>query len=269
MFLFQPPMLSATIQADMLRAMKEARADELSTLRLLRSALKNKEIDLQRPATDEEVQAVIRAQIKQLDETIETCHAAGRADQATAALRERTQLSTYLPAQLSDEALTDVVKAVLAEQGITDPGQAQKAMGAIMKRVAGQADGNRVKAILGSCFVLLLCVFAVLSEATPLFAVSLEHVAAPGTIAKSVSQLIETPTPIFDLVARVMRILLLVVGLSSITKLLHGGFTIMLASGREETHHAGFQSMMVGMLGTMFVFVMFVFSSVVIERLAL
>jgi len=139
-------MLTDQITNDMKEAMKAQDAPRLSTIRMLKSALKNKQIELLHELSDEEAMAVIKTQIKQLKDAAETFRQAGRAETVEANEREVAVLEKYLPAQMDDAALIAVVKDALAAAGATSKADAGKAMGAAVKAVAGRADGSRVKA---------------------------------------------------------------------------------------------------------------------------
>ena len=134
------------INSDFITAMKEKKEVELSTLRLLRTALKNKQIDLMRELTEEDVLAVIRSQIKQSKDSIESFESANRNDLADKVKGELIFLERYLPAEMSDEDLEKTVREALALAGISAKVDMGRAMGAVMKAVAGKANGARVKA---------------------------------------------------------------------------------------------------------------------------
>lgn len=145
--------LTRQITDDMKAAMKAQEAAKLSTIRMLKTALKNKEIDLMHELTDDEALAVIRTQIKQLKDSAESFAAAGRADLADPVAGEIAVLEGYLPAQIPDEALAAKVREALAQAGITSKADAGKAMGVAMKAVAGLADGARVKKAVEAALV--------------------------------------------------------------------------------------------------------------------
>jgi len=137
-----------TINTDLTSAMKQKKEAELSTLRLLRSALKNKQIDLMRELKEEDVLAVIRTQIKQLKDALLSFETAGRADLIDKTKAELVVLERYLPAEMSDEDLEKTIRTALSEAGISTKADMGKAMGAVMKAVAGLASGNRVKELV-------------------------------------------------------------------------------------------------------------------------
>ncbi len=138
--------LVETIGKDMVAAMKEKKETDLSTLRMLKTALKNKQIDLMHELTDEEAMAVVKTMIKQTKDAMESFASANREDLSAQAKAELAVLERYLPAQLPEAELDALVKGALAEAGFSSKADMGKAMGAAMKAVAGRADGARVKA---------------------------------------------------------------------------------------------------------------------------
>lgn len=134
-----------SINADFISAMKEKHESELSTLRLLRAALKNKQIELMYEPKEEEIVAVVRTQIKQLKDALPSFESAGREDLVGKTKNELTVLEKYLPAEISDEELKKIIQESLATAGISSSAEIGKAMGTVMKAVAGRAGGSRVK----------------------------------------------------------------------------------------------------------------------------
>lgn len=135
------------INEDMKTAMKEKSEQALSTLRMVKSALKNKQIELIRELTDDEAMAVIQTQVKQLGEALDGAIKAGRTELEEAAKAELAILKSYLPAELSDEELVAAVREVLKDAGemATDVG---KLMGLVMAKVKGRANGQRVREVV-------------------------------------------------------------------------------------------------------------------------
>jgi uncharacterized protein YqeY len=138
--------LKDKLREDLSAAMK-ARDDVRSrTLRMVLTAVRNAEVagERARELSDDEVVTVLTREAKKRREAAEAFGRAGRAEQADAERAEGRVLEDYLPAQLSDEELAELVTAAIAEVGATEP----RAMGQVMKvltpRVAGRADGARV-----------------------------------------------------------------------------------------------------------------------------
>ncbi len=139
------PTLIQTIDLHFKEAMKTKDAERLSTLRLLRTALKNKQIDVGHDLVEEETIAVIKTMVKQYQDALNDFLNAGRTDLADRQQHELNILQAYLPAMLSREELEEIVRNAVHSSGVTDTG---KAMGLAMKAVAGRADGNEVRKIV-------------------------------------------------------------------------------------------------------------------------
>lgn len=133
------------VDADFKQAMKSKDELALSVLRLVRTALKNKQIELMRELKDEDAHAVLKTMIKQYQDAVSDFQSAGRQDLVERQQKEIDLISTYLPPAMAPEELEKIVKEAVTASGATDMG---KAMGAAMKAVAGRADGNEVRAIV-------------------------------------------------------------------------------------------------------------------------
>ena len=140
-------MILEKVKSDLKTAMKAGDKVKVSVLRMLISATKNREIELKRPLEDEETISSIRSQIKQLKESYEQFKRGKREDLAEKALLEINVLKTYLPPELDDKELEEIVKAVISEFGAT-----KKDFGRVMKevisRVSGRAEGKRINEIV-------------------------------------------------------------------------------------------------------------------------
>lgn len=133
------------IDADFKEAMKTKDELALSVLRLVRTALKNKQIDTQQALEEAEVHAVLKTMIKQYQDALSDFTNAGRRDLVERQQREIDLLVSYLPPALPQEELERIVTQAVKESGATDIG---KAMGAAMKVLQGRADGNDVRLIV-------------------------------------------------------------------------------------------------------------------------
>ena len=245
--------LSDKITSDMKEAMKAKNNATLSTLRLLRSAIKNKQIDLGHELSDEEVQAVVKSQAKQLKDAIESFSAGDREDLADKARSEVKILETYLPEEMSDEELEKIVKQTIEESGATSKADMGKVMGAAMKAVKGQADGNRVKEMVMKGLSVFVLAFGVLAMFTPDAHASIPILDAVETV------------PYMETMVRVVRVLLLAFGIMFVNKILHGGFSYSVASSRDETHTSAMKEVMGGVYGTVAVALLFSVATIVLE----
>jgi len=133
------------IDHDLKEALKSKDEIALSTLRLMRTALKNKQIDLQHELSEAEVGQVLKVMIKQYQDALADFSRAGRQDLIDRQQKEIDIVSQYLPPSLSEAELESIVREALAGSDVKDVG---KAMGLVMKAVAGRADGNQVRAIV-------------------------------------------------------------------------------------------------------------------------
>lgn len=126
-------------------AMKAKQEVVISTLRLIRTALKNRQIELQHELNDQEASAVLKTMIKQYQDALADFLRAGRQDLVERQQQEIDIIARYLPPGLSPDELERVVKESVLASGIKEVG---KAMGVAMKAVAGRADGNDVRRIV-------------------------------------------------------------------------------------------------------------------------
>lgn len=140
--------ISDTIDNALVSAQKEKDEVKVSTLRLLKSVVKNKEIEVGRRLTDDELQAVIIKSAKQRRESIEAYEKAGRGDLADREKTELSILSSYLPEQMSEDEVSKIVVEVLAEFGQVSQADTGRVIGAVMAKVAGRADGNLVSGVV-------------------------------------------------------------------------------------------------------------------------
>ncbi|MDD2785342.1 MAG: GatB/YqeY domain-containing protein [Patescibacteria group bacterium] len=136
------------ISVDLKEAMKNKNELELSVLRLMRTGLKNKEIELIHALSEEEAQSVIRTMIKQGKDALTDFTSAGRQDLIERQTGEIAILERYLPPSMSEAELEEICKKVIAESGAVSMSEVGKVMGQIMKVVGGRADGNTVRTIV-------------------------------------------------------------------------------------------------------------------------
>lgn len=133
------------------QALKEAIKNQqpvaTSTLRLLKSAIRYREVDVRRPLTEAELQATINTQVKQRREAVAEYTKAGRPELARQEEEELSVLLSFLPPQLSPEEMAAEVDAVIAELGATGPNDLGKVMKSAMARLAGRADGKVIRDI--------------------------------------------------------------------------------------------------------------------------
>ena len=141
-------MIKDRIREDMKAAMRSHDAARLSTIRLLLAAIKQREIDEQIEAGDEDVLAVIGKMVKQRRDSVEQYRSGGREDLAANEQAEIDVLSTYLPQQLSDEEVAAIVEEAVAEVSMTGMAAMGKVMSVVKPRVNGRADLGKVSALI-------------------------------------------------------------------------------------------------------------------------
>jgi len=139
--------LSHRIDADLKEAMRARDPEKLGVLRMLKSALKYAAIEKSGTAgelDDAEATQVIRKQVKQRQDSIESFEKGGRAELAEKEKRELAILNEYLPAALSSDELSRLVREAITEVGATSKAQMGAVMKALTPKVSGRADGRTV-----------------------------------------------------------------------------------------------------------------------------
>jgi hypothetical protein len=125
------------IQKDITAAMKAREEQRLSTLRMVKAALKNREIEKMAPLDEKESQAVLTTLIKQRKESVEQFTKGGRQEMADQEAAEIVLIETYLPKLTGEAEVVAGVKAVIAEMG----SPTMKEMGTVMKNVMARFSG--------------------------------------------------------------------------------------------------------------------------------
>ena len=138
--------LKERITEDMKTAMRAKDSERLGTIRLLQSAMKQKEVDERVELDDAAIVAIVDKMIKQRKDSIAAFELAARQDLVDKEKAELAVLSAYLPERLSAQELTEAVQAIVAELGASGPGDMGKVMGAVKTRLAGKADMGAVSA---------------------------------------------------------------------------------------------------------------------------
>ncbi len=126
-------------------ALKTKQPVAASTLRMLKSAIRYREVELKRSLTEDELLAVVATQAKQRREAAAEYSKAGRPDLAKNEEEELGILLSFLPKQLSSEDLEAEVSGIIAELGASGPKDLGRVMKAAMARLAGRADGKVVQ----------------------------------------------------------------------------------------------------------------------------
>ena len=140
------PELKARLQSDLNLAMKSRDQLRTATLRMTLAAITREEVagTEARELSDDEVQRVIAKEMKKRREAAEAFDQAGRTELADRERAEGALLEDYLPKQLDDAELAELVRDAVVEAGATEPRQLGAVMKLVQPRVAGRADGRRV-----------------------------------------------------------------------------------------------------------------------------
>jgi len=140
--------LLETLNSDLIVALKKGDKNRAEVIRGLKSDIKYKEIDKREPLTEEDTLGVLAAAAKRRRDSIEQFQRGGRDDLVLKESGELEIITSYLPQQLSDEELQEIVGATLLEIGAKTPADLGKVMKEIMPKVKGRADGNRVRQMI-------------------------------------------------------------------------------------------------------------------------
>ena len=141
--------LSERVDSDLKTAMREKNATKLAVLRMLKAAIMNAAIEksgAQGKLNDTDATQVIRKQVKQRQDSIESFEKGGRAELAAKEKEELSILQSYLPQQMSADEISKAVRETIAEVGATSKQQMGAVMKAVQAKVAGRADGKTLSA---------------------------------------------------------------------------------------------------------------------------
>jgi uncharacterized protein YqeY len=142
--------LKEKLQADLTSAIRERNELNSGTIRMLLAAITVEEVAGKeaRTLSDDEIITVLSREAKKRREAAEAFEQAGRADRANGERAEGEVISAYLPKQLSDEEINQMIAAAIASTGAAGPSDMGKVMGAIKGAIAGKADGGKVSALV-------------------------------------------------------------------------------------------------------------------------
>ncbi len=142
--------LKQQITEDMKTAMRAKDSVRLGAIRLLLSAIKQREVDERIELTDADVIAVIEKMLKQRRDSIDAFEGAGRTDLADIEKFEVSVLQTYMPKQMSDAEISAIVDQVIADSGAQGAKDMGKVVGLVKPLVAGMADMGKVSGLIKS-----------------------------------------------------------------------------------------------------------------------
>ncbi|MGG3738870.1 GatB/YqeY domain-containing protein [Aeribacillus pallidus] len=137
------------LNEDMKQAMKNKQKDRLSVIRMLKAALQNEAIKLgKQELTEDEELTVLSREVKQRKDSLQEFENAGREDLVEKIRTELTYVESYMPKQLTEEELTELIQQTITEVNASTKADMGKVMGAIMPKVKGRADGSLVNKLV-------------------------------------------------------------------------------------------------------------------------
>jgi uncharacterized protein YqeY len=142
--------LKEQIRSDMKTAMRAGEKDQLSTIRMLLAAIQTREIEVREDLSDSDVLQIVEKLIKQRKESARQYADAGRDDRAAQEESEAGQLQVYLPEQLSEAELTELLENIMTETGASSMKDMGKVMAALREQAQGRADMGSLSALVKS-----------------------------------------------------------------------------------------------------------------------
>lgn len=141
-------LISDKIAHDFKEALKSGDRNKVSILRMVKAAVKNREIEKGSSLNDEEILGILRSFVKRAHESIEQFSKAGRTDLAEKEKQELAVIQSYLPRQLDGEEIKRLVREAVTETGATEAKDMGRVMKAVMAKTKGQADGKLVSGLV-------------------------------------------------------------------------------------------------------------------------
>jgi uncharacterized protein YqeY len=138
--------LKQQLDEEIKRSLKAGEKVRLGALRLLSAAVTNREKELRRPLTDDEVRETATREVNRRNEAIEAFEDAGRDELAAKEREEREALHGYVPEQLSDAEVEAIVDEAISSTAATSMKEMGRVMGAVMAKAKGRVDGGAVQA---------------------------------------------------------------------------------------------------------------------------
>ncbi|WP_071395816.1 GatB/YqeY domain-containing protein [Bacillus tuaregi] len=136
------------LNSDIKQAMKNKEKDKLTTIRMIKASIQNEAIKLGSELSEEEEVNVLSREVKQRKDSLHEFEKAGREDLAEKIRTELQYVELYMPEQLSEEEVTEIVKQAILETGASSKAEMGKVMSAVMPKVKGKADGSLVNKLV-------------------------------------------------------------------------------------------------------------------------
>ncbi len=136
------------INSDLKQAMKNKEKDKLGVIRMIKASMQNEALKLGHELTDEEELTILTREVKQRKDSLHEFEKAGREDLVEKIRIELKYVELYMPEQLSEEEVTEIVKQAISETGASTKAEMGKVMAAVMPKVKGKADGSLVNKLV-------------------------------------------------------------------------------------------------------------------------
>jgi uncharacterized protein YqeY len=140
--------LEERLVEEMKQAMKSNDKLKLSTIRMIRSSIKNKEIEQRKPLDDEGILRVMQGMVKKGEESIEQFRAGGRMDLVDKETKEIETLKSFMPQPLSREEILKIIDQTIEETKASSLKDIGKVMKSVMPKLGGKADGSLVNQLV-------------------------------------------------------------------------------------------------------------------------
>lgn len=140
--------ISEKLTDDLKKALKTGEKDTLSVIRMMKAAIKNKEIEKRTSLSDEEIYGVLMSLARQRKDSIEQFSKGGRQDLAEKEARELSIIQSYLPRQLTEEELKGIIKDTVKEVGASGQRDMGKVIKPVMAKVKGRVDGRLISELV-------------------------------------------------------------------------------------------------------------------------
>jgi len=140
--------LEERLVEEMKEAMKSSDKLRLSTIRMIRSNIKNKEIEIRKPLDDETIQRVIQGMVRKGEESLDQFKLGGRMDLVEKESKEIEILKSYLPQSLTQEEVIKIIDQTIEETQVTSLKDLGKVMKSVMPKLQGKADGKLINQLV-------------------------------------------------------------------------------------------------------------------------
>ena len=136
------------LNSDIKQAMKNKEKDKLSVIRMIKASIQNEALKTGKEISEEEELTVLSREVKQRKDSLHEFDKAGRQDLVEKIRTELQYVELYMPKQLSEEEVSEIVKQAISETGASTKAEMGKVMAVIMPKVKGKADGSLVNKLV-------------------------------------------------------------------------------------------------------------------------